>query len=240
MGRCARQVYVQTDREVNVVLSSAFRNSQHTIARYCRQVSLLNEIVRSQHNLRVLAAEGDSVDRTRYLLTQAYKVPIEIVDVTHGGPVYGSTEAPARMAQLSVMWNKIMDAVKETDDVFLYVESDLIWEPITLARLIDRAAWWQDGFDVFAPMVCAGPNFYDIWAFRKNGTRFSPFPPYHPELKKDELLEVDSVGSCLSMRAVVARQCRIHDNNAIVGWCKDVRHHGYRIAVCPDLKIHHP
>lgn len=224
---------------MNVALGSAFRNSQYSLKRYFKQVKALVDFVGDRHRLRLMAAEGDSTDHTKLCLSQTKVLPIEIVDVTHHGPVFGSTEAPDRLATLSRMWNILLNHVRETDDIFLYVESDLLWDATTLGSLIDRAAAWEDGFDVFAPLVFAGENFYDVWGFRKDGARFGPFPPYHSGLNGRHT-EVDSVGSCMAMRGNVARKCRIRNDYAIVGWCEDVRNHGYHIAACSDLKIRHP
>jgi hypothetical protein len=121
----------------------------------------------------------------------------------------------------------------------VYVESDLIWGAGAIWTLIDMALNRESGFDVFAPMIFAGDYFYDVWGYRKNGSRFTPQPPYHPDLVNG-LTEVDSVGSCLVMRAEVAEVCRIRNDYALVGWCEDARAHGYKIAVHPNLKVYHP
>jgi hypothetical protein len=228
---------------MQVVIGSAFRGSVYYLPRYFGQVIRLREILKRQgHTLRLIAAEGDSVDRTRESLVRyadSHQLPIELLDTSHHGPWFGSTEAPSRLAALSKVGNAIFDAVKSSDDVLVYVESDLVWEPGVIVILIEQAIRRDHEYDVFSPLVFAGQYFYDIWAFRKNGERFTPFPPYHPSLNGG-LTAVDSVGSCLVMQAEVARTCRIRDDYCLVGWCEDARSKGYRIAVCSDLKIHHP
>ena len=222
---------------MNIVVGSAFRNSTHYLPRYFRQVDALRKHVDAMHSVRVIAVEGDSQDQTRKVLSQ--RPDVEITDATHGGPVFGSTEDPKRMIQLSKVCNKVFESVKPLDDIFVYVESDLIWDPVVIGCLIDLAAARKDGFDVFAPLVFAGQNFYDIWGFRKDGVRFSPFPPYHAKMNGN-LTEMESVGSCLVMRGEVARNCRIRNDYCLVGWCQDAQSQGYRIAVCPNLRINHP
>ncbi len=96
------------------------------------------------------------------------------------------------------------------------------------------------GYDVFAPLIFAGPHFYDIFAYRKNGERFIPFPPYHIGIEPHKLCEMDSVGSCLVMRGEVARAIRIENDNCLIGWCDNARAHGYKIAVHPDFAVRHP
>jgi hypothetical protein len=86
--------------------------------------------------------------------------------------------------------------------------------------------------------VFAGEAFYDIFAFRKSGRRFAPFPPFHEEL--GGLTEVDSAGSCLVMKADVARQCRMNDKSGLVSFCDDARAKGFQVWVDPSLRIYHP
>jgi hypothetical protein len=98
---------------------------------------------------------------------------------------------------------------------------------------------YETGADVVAPLVMAGEAFYDIWGFRwLDGTRWSPFE--HQTLNTrfpTDLIEVGSAGSCLVMRAGVARECRIRNDYCLVGWCEDARAHGYSICVHPDLIV---
>lgn len=199
-------------------------------------------------SVRVLAVEGDSTDDTRDSLVSAsrkYRLDLTLDTCNHGGPVYGSTEQPERMAALSRVCNAIFDGVLPSDNVLLYVESDLIWQPATIGLLLDHVIHDQE-FDVFSPMVMAGENFYDVWAFRDlEGNRFGPFPPFHhliPTLSDNRILEVSSVGSCLMMSAAVARvdDVRVTNDNALVGWCQTARKAGYRIAVATDLEVRHP
>ena len=221
---------------VIVAVGSAFRNARHYLPRYFAQVAQLAEHLYPSCSVRVIAAEGDSVDGTRECLRG---VGAEVVACDHGQPWFGSTEAPERFAALSRVGNAVFGAVRESDDVLVYVESDLVWTASTVKALVNMALSRRDGFDVFAPLIFAGANFYDVWAFRKNGARFGPFPPYHPEVN-GQLTEVDSAGSCLVMRAEVARRCRIRNNYCLVGWCEDARVNGYRIAVDPLLRVEHP
>jgi len=163
-----------------------------------------------------------------------------VVDCAHRGPVFGSTEAPERMKALSYVCNTMLSAVRQEDDIVFYVESDLVWDAFTVCALINAAVEREGGFDVFAPMVFAGRAFYDIWGFRKYGQRFNSLPPYHPELTNGHPVELDSAGSCLVMRGEIARNVRITNDYALVGWCDNARKQGYKIAVHPQLWISHP
>jgi len=226
---------------VNIAIGSAFRNASHFVHRYIAQVRRLQEHAGPDHTVRIIAAEGDSVDDTRLALMRAATdagLGIEFVECSHGKRWFGSTEEVERLETLSKVGNAIFNGVRETDDVLLYVECDLLWDPHTVGSLIDMAFRRDEGFDVFAPMVMAGEHFYDIWAFRMRGERFGPFAPF--ARLNAGLTEVDSVGSCLTMRGSVARECRIENDYCLVGWCEGARQRGYRIAVHPGFKVHHP
>jgi hypothetical protein len=205
---------------------------------YFAQVQALQRAY--EGSVRLLAVEGDSLDNTATWLQKyadASKIDLELVTRSHGGPVYGSTEHPSRMTALSMVGNGIFEHVRATDDVLVYVESDLLWDATTVLRLVAQLGV---DVDVIAPLIFAGQHFYDIWGYRLNSTRFSPFPPYHAGLHDDTLTEVESVGSCLVMRAAVARECRIINNACLVGFCDDVRRKGHHIFVDARERIEHP
>jgi len=225
---------------MNINFCSAFRNSAHYVDKYLQRIALLR-ILMPNDSFHVVAGEGDSTDETKRMLELNAKwtqIPVRVVDVSHGGPVFGSTEAPERMVALSKVCNTMLDNIDREADVLVYVESDLDWMPHVICTLIERALWRKDGFDVFAPMVMAGEAFYDTWGFRCDGQRFSPFPPFHPALKGKKIVEIESAGSCLVMRAQVAHECRIRNDYCLVGWCEDARGKGYKIAACTDLEVY--
>lgn len=229
---------------MRVALGSLFRNSAGLqVNRWARQVARLQDRVRGQHELHLRLVWGDSTDRTREEL-QACCEALEpasytITERSHGGPVFGSTEDPARMRALSWAWNGLLEQVGEDIDALAYVESDLLWQPEVFLRLVARL---ERGADVVAPLTFAGVAFYDIWAFRAlDGRRWSPFHPYHPDARFDgELTRMNSVGSCLVMRGEVARRCRIRDDQAIVGFCADARAQGYGVFADTGERVDHP
>lgn len=230
---------------MRVAIGSAFRNCSPNAPRYMERVAALVQHL-PDLSFRVIAVEGDSVDNTRQALRIAadyHGVDLDLRTCNHGGRDFGSTEEPDRMVALSKVGNAIFDGVREDDGVLVYVESDLRWDPETIAEMIAQAWNREGGFDVFAPLVMAGPSFYDIWGFRGlDGRRFSPHYPFFPGLFPDEVrdsaFEVGSVGSCLVMRTEVARACRIRNDYCLVGWCEDARSQGYRIAVNSTLKVY--
>lgn len=229
---------------MNIAIGSAFRNSGANAPRYMERVKELIDSYDDDVSIRVIAVEGDSTDNTRDALVMAaeyHRIPLSLLTCNHGGPVFGSVESEARFTALSKVGNAIFDGVRHADDVLVYIESDLIWDPETMKSLIFDAMTGRQSFQVFSPLIMARDNFYDIWAFRKSGQRFSPFAPFYPGLDEatahGQIFEVDSVGSCLVMAGAYARACRIRDNNCLVGWCADAQSRGLRIGVRGDLKV---
>lgn len=236
---------------MNIVLGSAFRNAEgKQITKWLDQcISLWIAWTNKDFNFRLIAVEGDSTDNTReQLLHQSSQsgLRLDLITCNHGQRIFGSTEEADRLSALSQVGNAILSGVNESDDILIYVESDLLWSEGVMIKLIDRVM--TDGYDVVAPLVFAGDNFYDIFVYRGlDGERFSPFPPYHHSLWNDcqdefkiKPVEVSSAGSCLVMKAEVARRCRIRNNQALLGFCEDVREKGYHIWVYSTQRIYHP
>ncbi len=230
---------------MNVVLGSAFRNAAgKQIERWANQCASLDmELEAIGCSLRMVAVEGDSTDNTRKELKELAiaGAPLSIFTCNHGQRQFGSTEEPDRLAALSQVGNAILSSVESTDDILVYVESDLIWEARTIIALTNTLIVCE--LDIVAPLIFAGDLFYDIFVYRGlDGERFSPFPPYHRHLTLSESLpvEIESAGSCLVMQAEIARSCRIRNNQALLGFCQDVRDKGYHIFVDPSQRIQHP
>lgn len=227
---------------MRLTVMSLWRNSARNAPTYFERLRRFADTY-PHIQVRALAVEGDSTDNTQdalHLAARYYDVPMDLVVFNHGGPVHGSTEAPERMKQLSAVFNAGLDAAPGGFDVLVYVENDLRWEPESIFRLVDGVDN-RPGIDVLAPKVMADTAFYDIWAFRGlDGQRFSPFNPWHVDVQRShpgDYVELSSVGSCLAMRPPVARQVRIRDDNAIVGWCADARGKGYSIYMDPGAEV---
>lgn len=230
---------------MNIVLGSFFRDSQgKQVTNWIKQCEELYQVCRVNGcNFRAVAVEGDSKDDTFAELDSWSRnwrtsFPLQIKRHHTGAPRYGSTEAPERMAALSPVGNALLDCVLPTDDVLLYVESDLLWDADDMLQLAVIAAGQRA---VVSPLIMAGDLFYDIWAFRKDGERFSPFPPFRPEWKGvlRGQLEVDSVGSCLAIPAVWAQRIRM-TTGALVEWCNNARAAGCKIYCNPSFVVRHP
>jgi len=235
---------------VQVVLASMFRNSSRYLDRYGAQCAALRDALQQRGDtLRLIVAEGDSTDDTPVMLPKVLQehhgLPATILKVDHGGPEYGSVNSPARWAQIALVCNVILEKfakARPKPEAFIWVESDLIWDAPTMLALLDHLV----GVDVVCPLCYAKSKengiAYDVWGARKDGRCFDSSRPYHPALRdwRGGLVELDSSGSCLVMRGDVAAQCRFAPEDAIVGWCRDMRAKGFRLWLNPALYVVHP
>ena len=179
---------------MNVTVSSIFRNSSAYLAAYFDRVTALREHV----DVRLVLGEGDSTDGTGDLLRAMAGRGDTVLTVNHGGPRFGSVDHPERWANIAQVVRAVIGRVGDPGDAFVWVESDLLWDPDTMLGLLkaDRPV---------APLVLhgVGNHFYDTWGFRKGGIMFSSQPPYLSVQtgSTDPLVPVDSCGSCFVLPA---------------------------------------
>lgn len=226
---------------MNITILSIFRQATHYLERYFEQMDSLQRLLTQRgDSLHLLLGYGDSTDGTGEALFDecCHRFAAHLIDVSHGGKAFGSIEHPDRFRQLAYCGNRLLDNVPANADVVGIVESDLIWQAQTLLDLIAHTAY----VPAVAPMVMDGESsFYDVYAFRKNGVRFSKTPPYHEWLDRCcDLVQLDSAGSVLFVRGDLARKARLTDGEVIVGFCKDIYQHGGSIWCDPSLAVHHP
>lgn len=235
---------------MRVCLSSMFANSTRYLVRYTEQCRALRDAL-SPDELVFVWLEGNSRDGTYEVLSRlAGERAFAFRILKHDCPtIYGSTEQPERMAQLGMLGNEILEGVVQTGaDVFLYVESDLIWSPEVMTRLVHHAL---TGPDAVSPLVMIEGTdvHYDIWAVRAissdemdGGIRFGPFAPYSHALEgKTGPVEVYSAGSAMAIRTEVLKAgARYRSDLAFVGLSEEMRRLGFHIYVDPALVIHHP
>lgn len=229
---------------MKIVVVSAFRNMSTRINAYYQQVHALQQHVGAEHEISVVAVEGDSIDDTeRELvhLAELWQLELDLVKHEHGQRMFGSTEEPERLEALTgVMKAGLKAAASSGADVMLYVESDLRWQPHDVGSVIDIAYRRDEEFDVVAPMCFAGEAFYDIWGFLGlDGERFSPFEPYHGDVAAGgELVEISSCGSCFAMRIdALEKVKRITGKLALRSFCEAARRAKLRLAVAPAFRV---
>lgn len=178
---------------MTLTVASIFRNSTGYIDRYFAQINALRERI----DVDLVLAEGDSTDDTWERLNAAQDGLVLKVD--HGGPHYGSVDHPNRWADIALVVRTVI-ANAGNPERFMWIESDLIWEPDTILHLLKDL----DEVPAVAPMVLkqGTTTFYDYWGFRKNGELFMRYAPYYWEPDPDaRLVKIDSCGSCFVTRA---------------------------------------
>jgi len=228
---------------MNVTLISCFRNSKRYLSRYIQYVTEFNNLIYENHTLTMIWGEGDSTDDTRdWLEKWAQRFDgAKVVDCTHGGQVdYQGVINEQRFKELGYVGRCMWAHIPQDADAVVYVESDLIWQPETILKLIDRL---QD-YPAIAPMVYlrrqgwAKDAFYDTWAARINGKHFEHYPPYCEGFDADKPFQVDSMGSCMAIRGELARKL-VWDEQVFVGICRQLKEQGYGVWIDPTVAVYH-
>lgn len=175
-----------------ITLSSIFRDSADYLPRYFAQI----EALRDRMDVRLVLAEGDSTDDTFKLLDKELRKDDALIKVDHGGPKYGSIDRAERWADIARVVRATVEEVGDPGEAFIWVESDLMWEPSVMLDLIDDLA----DVDAVAPKCMAGHSgrFYDYWGFRKNGEYFMPYHPWWHPYEEGRFQKIDSCGSCFA------------------------------------------
>jgi len=244
------------DRPVVCVLTPA-RNARKHLEKYFQQLAELEKAL-PDYRLRLVAAEGDSVDGTREALAEyatRYGIDYTHIDTTHEGKYYRSVEDPRRLEMMSKVMNQALESVRDSDEVVVWLMVDVDYNVIDIVSMIGQceihnhkysiatAAIGQPGHDgsssIIVPLVMSGESstFYDIWAFRQNGRRFNRSEPYC-EFAESGLTEIDSAGTCLVVPGSLARKYRATTTEA-VSFCEAVRADGHKVYTSPQWVVKH-
>lgn len=236
-----------------IVICSAFRNSVSYLDRYFAQIKAL--IAKLNCPVTLICIEGDSADTTRIRLNAELwelksgipNTECHLVVHEHGHPPFGSTENPLRMKLLSDLINHALDfAVENVPEIdsLLWIESDLIWNADSIAKLLARVKEKDVDAISLLTFMHNSKTLYDVWAIRGiDNHRYGHAPSYHYEfitMQKNKLVEVSSTGSCIAFKGEVIKKARCIDDQAIVGLCWDARKKGARIFLDTELFIEHP
>lgn len=213
------------------------RNSADYVDRYMEQATRLHKEVGDP--FRVIVVEGDSTDDTWDRL-QEYKAfaSLTTLKVEHGGPPFESVDRPLRWRQIASVCNVGMVAAQrelDDDEPLVYVESDLIWEPETLARLVDHL----HEFPAATCLSMQGARFWDTFGYRVGGRRFNPWAPYYPGAA-GSMKQIDSCGSVIAMRYEVAQDAFFGHTDCILGLGESIYAAGHSLWLDPTLAVHHP
>lgn len=197
--------------------------------------------------LRFYLSEGDSRDNTWTELNQWADEDERIVPVQKhtGRPRISHSPSPERMITLATTGNAAWDMIARDawGEYALMLESDLIYTPDLLRCLITRI---PEDAAALAPMIwlSVGGNFrfYDVWAFRRNGQLFEPYPPaWYAQKLGEQPVEIDSAGSVILFRmAYIKEGARLSETSAVVGMCDQIRGMGGKIYCDPETHVIHP
>jgi hypothetical protein len=192
------------------------------------------------HKLLLVLGYGDSADGTGGVLFEecVHRFSARLVDVSHGGAVYGSIVHAQRFRQLAHVGNALWKNIPFDSDIVGLVESDLIWHSETLKELISEVHSGQ----IVAPMVMhLNGLFYDRFAFVRNGINFKNERPFHPDLRPGiRYYDMESIGSVFFADAGVVRGLSWPEEDVVVGFCKQARERGATIVLDSYLKVTHP
>jgi len=234
-------------------ICSLFRNSasRADLARYQQQIASLDW---PENDVRIYCTEGNSTDDTLKILRAWARSDKRIKVIHHelGDHPFESIPDPSRLRALSELLRvTIRRALNDQCKQILWLESDLIWRPDLLRRLMQWeldviAPWvWVDvgghGESDYSALAARGEKtrvFYDTWAFhRLNGVQFEQHEPMPEDMRP---FEVASAGSCLLMSKDAALHALPTQQNAILEACKHIRDFGYKIYCDPSTVIWHP
>jgi hypothetical protein len=232
---------------MNITVCSAFRSATSYLTRYFAQIAALQRILSDRGDrLHLVLSEGDHSDDTRERLWdiiahQDVSLDAEVIQFDHHGGDYGSVVNPVRFANMAKVWNRIWSRIPEDADAVLFLESDLLWHPYLICRLLADL----EEYPAVAPMVFLRrenwhpQTFYDTWAFRKDGQHISAAPPYFPGWDRELPIRVDSAGSCLAIRAEVARKVTWPAEDVVVGLCQQINELGWSVWLDPNTTVYH-
>lgn len=190
--------------------------------------------------LRWVWVVGDSSDETERYLQDAVWVysgqaAIEVVRADTG--ISGS-EPPERMLRLSRSASAGLDRVRPEDDYVIIHESDILSPPNLVERFLATGKCPVAGWPVLGDPSTGA--FYDTWAYRKDGHKFSNSPPYHASYQPDRPFEVDGVGTVWMFHADDVRAGVRCETLAAVELCQKLRARGREIWVDPTIVVVQP
>lgn len=242
---------------MNLVIGSMFRDSERYTWRYFNQIGNLMLATAPGCHVTLCLHESDSVDGTANQIRDAFqrlswrfpgRFQGYLSERPIGGPFFQSVDDPERWAQLARRGNAVLESARiladdPPPDIFMYVESDLLWTAGDVRRLCDNIMYLH--LDAVAPRCMFRENgkFYDTWGHRASGTRFEPDFPYHPDLANSrDFIELDSAGSMIVMRGDIAidERTAFAESDCIVGLCRSIREQGHRLWLNNNVEIWHP
>jgi hypothetical protein len=194
----------------------------------------------SYQALRWLWVVGDSDDGTGaalWDLIAGYRDVVRIVEQDTG---ITGRDGRSRLRRLSATANTYFRCAHGADYLLVH-ESDIRSPHDLVPRMVARA---EGGLCPLAawPVLEIAPGrrvFYDIWAFRRGGQRFSSYPPYHAVYTPNSPFPVDSFGTVFLVHGEDAPQIHMEEW-AVLDLCRQLRAQGRTLWVDPTLVVEQP
>lgn len=221
-----------------IVMASIWRND--TKRRLEDRVEHL--LSKTYPNMRWLWLVGDSFDGTYSALQKALldrREEKEEVDIFISDSGISGDDHATRLRRLSIAVNDVFNRVEAMDEYLLWHESDLVSPPDIAERLLATGKCPVAGWPILRTQM--GIMFYDTFAYRSGGVKFSNLPPYHSCYRPDRPFTVDSAGSVIMFRAndigTGGVRCK---TEALVEICNGLRSKGREIWVDPSIPVIQP
>jgi hypothetical protein len=217
-----------------VVLVSLWRNDEFR-ALSARAAHLL---AKTYPNVRWLWLVGDSSDGTEGVLRRQTENNPKVTVVKADTGIEGS-DPWTRLRRLGATVDRALETINDEDDLVLIHESDLRSAPNVIERFLATGlcpiAGWPT-LDLGARRV-----FYDTWAYRAAGTKFTNYPPYHQVYRPNEPFEVEGFGSVYMFHAEDVRAGLRSGSRACLTLCDQLRtRFGRTLWVDPRIEIVQP
>lgn len=221
-----------------VVICSLVRDGMGYLPAYRAQLEALD--LDGKHSWKLCVLEGDSQDESHEFL-EAWAAQAGGRIIVGRECVGDTVENEDRAARWARAGNACFDLIPKDGrhTHVLWLEADLCFPAELIKRLLAHDV------DIVAPIIWLGGFFYDTWGFRGlDGRRWSNHPPYHADFRSLDLIEVQSVGSCVLFRREVLdagiRFRGSYENGLLVGMCQDARTKGFKVFVDTGTAILHP
>lgn len=224
----------------NVTIVTPVRNRARAIAPFRTRYEAIQDAYGAAR-LRLIVVEGDSVDSTRAQALDAFKddPAASVVVCNTGLPSFGSVVDPIRFRGLATVFNFGLDHVDlGWSDYAMLLPVDVAFAPAgDFTRLVERAD--ERRLEVVSPLVFQGGQFYDVWAFQKDGQPFWHFlQGMARSLYGSDHVLMDTVGGAMLIsRRVVAAGIRYSMTEVDRGLCRDVHAFGSGWGVWMDPSV---
>lgn len=212
-----------------MIVATVMRDASSYLDRFQEQIDRLGP-------RKVVVVEGDSTDDT---WDRLQPTGYTVLKAEHGGPYYPSQDIPMRWRQLAAVCNVALTAAVrelEPDEPLVYVESDLIWEPVVIEKLAVHTAMYP----AVTPMSMYHGRFYDTWGYRKNGTEFPRRPPYFAGWSDTMMHKIDSNGSCVALSPTAAPVVAFDPHDCFLGIGRSLYANSLSLWLDPTLAVEHP